>query len=112
MTTQSLDTHPTAERIMVNMIRKASISKRFRLVQSLTQSALWSSLHAWQDAIRHSTLYNVIHLNTMLKIDLIPLKRRAFTKEEAHRAQPHLLEAGARPVRIASAEDAILTKLE
>ena len=49
MTTQSLDTHPAAERIMVNMIRKASMSKRFRLVQSLTQSALWSSLHAWQE---------------------------------------------------------------
>ncbi|MEO8956964.1 MAG: hypothetical protein ABI465_20625 [Ktedonobacteraceae bacterium] len=48
----------------------------------------------------------------MLKIDLIPLKRRAFTREEAHRAQPHLLEAGTRPVRVASAEDAILTKRE
>lgn len=48
----------------------------------------------------------------MLKLDLIPLKQRAFTREEARRAQPHLLEAGTRPVRIASAEDAILTKLE
>src|SRR5205807_8577491 len=67
---------------------------------------------AWQAAIRHGTLYNVIQLNTMLKVDLIPLKRRAFTREEARRAQPHLLEAGTRPVRIASAEDAILTKLE
>jgi len=56
--------------------------------------------------------YGVIHLNTMLKVDLIPLKRRAFTREEARRAQPHLLEAGSRPVRVASAEDAVLTKLE
>lgn len=48
----------------------------------------------------------------MMKIDLIPLKRRAFTREEASRAQPHILEEGTRPVRIASAEDAILTKLE
>jgi hypothetical protein len=48
----------------------------------------------------------------MLKVDLIPLKRRAFRREEARRAQPHILEAGTRPVRIASAEDAILTKLE
>ena len=48
----------------------------------------------------------------MLKLDLIPLKRRAFTREEARRAQPHLLEAGTHPVRIASAEDAVLTKLE
>src|SRR5207302_6140908 len=47
-----------------------------------------------------------------LPIYLIPLKRRAFTREEARRAQPHILEAGARSVRVASAEDAVLTKLE
>lgn len=48
----------------------------------------------------------------MMKIDLIPLKQRAFTQEEAQRAQQQVLEAGTLPVRIASAEDAILTKLE
>ncbi len=47
-----------------------------------------------------------------MKVDLIPLKQRAFTQEEARRAQPTLLEPGTRPLRIASAEDAILTKLE
>jgi hypothetical protein len=81
------------------------------LVQAL-QGDYYLDEQAWQAAIRHGTLYNVIHLNTMLKVDLIPLKRRAFTREEARRAQPHLLEAGTRPVKIASAEDAILTKLE
>ena len=81
------------------------------LVQTL-QRDYYVDEQAWQAAIRHGHLYNVIHLNTMLKLDLIPLKRRAFTREEARRAQPHLLEAGTRPVRTASAEDAILTKLE
>ena len=81
------------------------------LVQAL-QGNYYVDEQAWQAAIRHGTLYNVIHLNSMLKVDLIPLKRRAFTREEAQRAQPHLLEAGTRPVRVASAEDAILTKLE
>jgi hypothetical protein len=52
MTTQSVDTHPEAERIMIDVIRKAPMSKRFRLVQSLTQSALWSSMHAWQERHR------------------------------------------------------------
>jgi hypothetical protein len=47
MRTQSLDTHPDAERILIEVIRKASSTKRFRLVQSLTQSAWWSSIHAW-----------------------------------------------------------------
>ncbi len=48
----------------------------------------------------------------MMKVDLIPLKQRAYTREEARRAQTQILEAGTRPVRVASAEDAILTKLE
>src|SRR5262249_49802165 len=81
------------------------------LVQAL-QRDYYIDEQAWQAAIRHGQPYNVIHLHNMLKVDLIPLKRRAFTREEARRAQPHLLEAGTRPVRIASAEDAVLTKLE
>lgn len=81
------------------------------LVQAL-QSDYYVDEQAWRDAVRRGLPYNVIHLGTMLKVDLIPLKRRAFTREEARRAQPHVLEAGTRPVRVASAEDAILTKLE
>lgn len=49
MKTQSVDTHPDAERVMIEMIRKAPMSKRFKLVQSLTQSTLWSNFHAWQE---------------------------------------------------------------
>jgi hypothetical protein len=56
--------------------------------------------------------YNVLHLKTMMKVDLIPLKRRAFTREEARRAQPQVLEMGTLPLKVATAEDAILTKLE
>jgi hypothetical protein len=48
MRTQSVDTGPETERIIVEMIRKAPVSKRFRLVQSLTQSTAWSSIQAWQ----------------------------------------------------------------
>jgi hypothetical protein len=48
MRTQSVDTGPETERIIVEMIRKAPVSKRFRLVQSLTQSTVWSSIQAWQ----------------------------------------------------------------
>ena len=48
MRTQSVDTGPETERIIVEMIRKAHVSKRFRLVQSLTQSTVWSSIQAWQ----------------------------------------------------------------
>ena len=49
MPPQSVDTQPEAEQIMIDVIRKAPMSKRFRLVQSLTQSARWSSLRAWRE---------------------------------------------------------------
>jgi hypothetical protein len=48
MRTQSIDTTADAERMMIHLIRQASMSKRFRLVQSLTQSTMWSNFHSWQ----------------------------------------------------------------
>lgn len=95
----------------VDVIADIGINQVRPLVQAL-QSDYYVDEQAWKDAVRHGLPYNVLHLNTMLKVDLIPLKHRAFTREEARRAQMHMLEAGSRPVRIASAEDAILTKLE
>lgn len=87
-------------------------SSQVRLLVQRLQRDYYVDEQAWQDAVRRGLPYSVIHLGTMLKIDLMPLKRRAFTREEASRAQAHVLEAGTRPVRVASAEDAILTKLE
>ena len=83
-----------------------------RALAGLLQNEYYLDEQAWKDAIRHEQAYNVIHLNTMMKIDLMPFKRRAFTREVAQRAQAYTLEAGTRPLNIASAEDAILTKLE
>ncbi len=82
-----------------------------QLVQML-HSQYYLDEQAFQDAVQCGILYGVLHLTTMMKVDLIPLKQRAFSQEEARRAQPTLLEPGTRPLRIASAEDAILTKLE
>lgn len=95
----------------IDVIADIQISQVRPLVQVL-QNDYYLDEQAWKDAIRHRIPYNLIHLNTMLKVDLIPLKRRAFTAEEARRARSHILEANTRPMRIASAEDAILTKLE
>ena len=55
MRTQSIDTHPETERVMIELIRQAPMSKRFRLVQSLTQSTLWSSIHAWKKNHREAS---------------------------------------------------------
>jgi hypothetical protein len=48
MKTQSADTHPDVERMLIHLIRTAPMSKRFRLIQSLTQGAFWSNIHAWR----------------------------------------------------------------
>src|SRR5262249_41440248 len=95
----------------VDVIADIGINQVRSLVQAL-QHDYYVDEQAWKDTVRRGLPYNVLHLGTMLKVDLIPLKRRAFTKEETRRAQAHVLEVGTRPVKIASAEDAILTKLE
>lgn len=58
--------------------------------------------------------FNLIHLETMLKVDIFVPKERAFDREAARRVQSHPLEeaGGARKFYIASAEDVILAKLE
>ena len=104
--------HGTPRRTQdVDVIVAMQLNQVHPFVQAL-QSDYYLDEQALKDAIRHNLPYNVIHLDTMMKVDLIPLKKRAFTQEEARRAQPQILEAGTQPLRIASAEDAVLTKLE
>jgi hypothetical protein len=104
--------HGTPRRTQdVDIIVAMQLNQVHPFVQAL-QSDYYLDEQALKDAIRHDLPYNVIHLDTMMKVDLIPLKKRAFTQEEARRAQPQVLEAGTQPLRVASAEDAVLTKLE
>jgi hypothetical protein len=48
MKTQSADTHPDAEGMLIHLIRNAPMSKRFRLIQSLTQEAICLHMQAWR----------------------------------------------------------------
>ncbi|TMC18485.1 MAG: hypothetical protein E6J34_17005 [Chloroflexi bacterium] len=51
MRTQSIDTHPDVEQVLITLLRQAPIQKRFQSVQALTRSAgIWASVHAW---LRH-----------------------------------------------------------
>ena len=83
-----------------------------RLLVRILQDDYYLDEAAWMDAVRRGLAYNVLYLNTMMKVDVMPLKARAFTREEERRAQAQVLEDGAPPFRLASAEDAVLTKLE
>jgi hypothetical protein len=95
----------------VDLIAQILPQQVHALVQAL-QNDYYVDEAAWKDAVRRGFSYNLLYLQTMTKVDVMPLRQRAFTREEAQRAQPTILEAGAPPMRIASAEDAVLSKLE
>ena len=65
-----------------------------------------------RDAIRRRSSFNVIHLDTMLKVDVYIPKSRSFDQEELRRVQQEVLLEGARPFNVASPEGTILNKLE
>jgi hypothetical protein len=65
-----------------------------------------------RDAIRSRSSFNVIHLDTMLKVDVYIPKSRPFDQEELRRVQQEVLLEGTRPFNVASPEGTILNKLE
>ncbi len=99
MRTQSIDTHPEAERVMIELIREAPVSKRFRLVQSLTQSALWSSLQAWRerypDASEQEAAVQVV--STCYSSGLALCVQEALERRESWHVQPIDLMAAMLP---------------
>lgn len=81
-------------------------------------SALESTFYIDGDMIRSaiatSTSFNIIHLATMLKIDVFVLKLRPFDQGAFARRRPDSLDdsAGARVFPLATPEDMIVHKLE
>lgn len=66
-----------------------------------------------RDAIRRRSSFNVIHLETMFKVDVFVVKPRAFDRSQLARRQLHLLsEEPKRCAYVTSAEDVVLAKLE
>jgi hypothetical protein len=67
-----------------------------------------------RDAVDRRLSFNVIHLSTMFKVDVFVSKGRPFDREALSRARVDALgEAAEAPsVRVASAEDTVLAKLE
>ena len=46
MKTQSVDTHPAAEAVQIDLLRKAAVARRFALTASLTQTTIELSRRA------------------------------------------------------------------
>jgi hypothetical protein len=85
----------------------APLAERLRDRYYLDEGRIQASVEA-----RRS--FNLIHLDTMFKIDVFVSKRRPYDLEALRRAQPEAVESGpsARRFPVASAEDTVLAKLE
>jgi hypothetical protein len=66
-----------------------------------------------RDAVARRASFNVIHLDTMLKIDVFVSRDRPFDRRAFERSRPASIEGlGEMPLPVSSAEDIILAKLE
>jgi len=97
----------------VDLVAELALRHVAGLVERL-RDAYYVEPDAVRRAIATRSSFNVIHLATMLKVDVFVPQGRPYDREAARRAAPHPLEEapGARAFRVASPEDVILTKLE
>lgn len=69
-----------------------------------------TSPEAAKDAFNRRTMFNVIHMETSEKVDMILLKDRDFSRAEFLRRRPERM--GNADIFLLSPEDAIISKLE
>lgn len=93
-----------------NVVIEVDRTSLAALLGELPATEFYVSPDAAYDALARSTMFNVIDMATGWKVDLIPLKRRAFSRRELARRVS--LEVLGLTVAVASIEDVILAKLE
>ncbi len=86
--------------------------QHIRLFVKQLETGYYIDADAVRDAIRYRSSFNVIHLDTMLKVDVFIPKSRLFAQQELRRVQVGVLGEGTRPFYFSSPEDIILNKLE
>jgi hypothetical protein len=83
-----------------------------RFVQTLGD-AFYADLDVIHDAIRRRSSFNLIHLETMFKVDVFIPKQRPFDQVQLTRRTEHVVATDPeRTAYVASAEDIVLAKLE
>jgi hypothetical protein len=96
----------------VDLVADLNAEQIQALVQRL-QDAYYISEDAALDAVKQRSSFNVIHLPTMLKLDIFVRKARAFDDEAFRRARQELVdEASGLTLTLPSPEDILLAKLE
>jgi len=83
-----------------------------QLAQALSD-AFYVDAESIRDAIRHRSSFNVIHLETMFKVDVFARKQRPFDQAQFERRVAQVVATDPeRTAYVASPEDTVLTKLE
>jgi hypothetical protein len=83
-----------------------------QLLQVLGE-AFYADNQMIENAIRQGMSYNLIHKETMFKVDVFPVKNRAFDRSQFERRTAYALaDEPERMAYVASPEDIILAKLE
>jgi hypothetical protein len=76
-------------------------------------AAFYADVDMMNQAIQHRSSFNVLHLDTMFKVDIFVAKPRAFDQAQLTRRQRQQISlTPARYAYITSPEDIILAKLE
>ena len=80
------------------------------LVEALS-GAFYVDEQRARDAVRRRVSFNLIHLATLLKVDLFVLRDDLLARQEMARRQMFELTPGGPAVPVATAEDTVLQKL-
>lgn len=76
-------------------------------------SVFYADVEAMRDAILHQNSFNVIHLETMFKVDIFVCKKRSFDRIQFKRRIEQVVATEPdRKAYVSTAEDIILAKLE
>ena len=81
---------------------------------ALLQNGYYVDAEMIKEAIERGSSFNLIHLETMLKVDVFIVKNRPYDREVLHRRKKDTLDddKSVSEIYLASAEDIILNKLE
>ena len=86
--------------------------KHVRPLIRLLEADYYIDEDAVRDAVQRRSSFNIIHLASILKVDVFIPKSRLFDQEELYRTRLQTLIEGSRPFNVASPEGTILNKLE
>jgi hypothetical protein len=88
-------------------------SDQVQLLVDRLQGSFYIQAADIQDAIQHRSSFNLVHLASMIKVDVFLVPNRPFDRSKAQRVQPGQITASnPRSFQLTSPEDIVLQKLE